>query len=78
VLWFRNTSAFVADEVRFTTRYNSGQATIVEKGVFSPSVSIQHQFIAALGGLVGGESPACAVQYVHFTNGTQWGTPYPL
>jgi hypothetical protein len=75
VLWFRNTSALVVDEVHFIARYNGGEATIVEKGVFSPGVLVQHQFIAAVGALPSRESPAGAVQYVHFTNGTHWETP---
>jgi hypothetical protein len=75
VLWFRNTSALVADEVHFTARYNGAEARIVEKGVFSPGVLVQHQFLAALGALTRRESPSGAVQYVHFTDGTHWETP---
>jgi hypothetical protein len=75
VLWFRNTSARVADEVHFVARYNGGQAAIVDKGVFSPGVLVQHQFSAPLGALARRESQAGEVQYVHFTDGTHWETP---
>jgi hypothetical protein len=75
VLWFRNTSALVADEVRFIARSNGGETTIVEKGVFSPGVLVQHQVFAALGALGYRELPAGSVQYVHFTNGTHWEAP---
>jgi hypothetical protein len=75
VLSFRNTSGLVADEVHFIARYSGGQTTIVDKGVFSPGILIQHQFTSLRGTPTYRELPTSHVQYVHFTNGTQWGSP---
>jgi hypothetical protein len=74
VLRFRNTASIAADEVRFVVRYDKSEHVIVDKGLFSPGIPIDHWFTVQRTPTFR-DTPESTVRYVHFTDGTHYGDP---
>ena len=73
----RNTAPVAADEIRFSARYgrHEKRAAFDLKEPFPPGVEVtKHVRRTVSGGLFAYRSDQndCAVDYVHFTNGTSW------
>ena len=74
---FRNEARVAADEIRFGARYgrHEKRATFDVKGTFAPGVDVRRSVRRTVsGGLFSYTSDQndCAVEYVHFTDGTSW------
>jgi hypothetical protein len=76
---FRNTSDVVADDVQLAIPYGRRKvATFDVHATFVPHVDlVQHLHKNLSGGLFAyaSDQNSCEVRYVHFVNGTSWGTP---
>lgn len=76
---FRNSSEVAADEVQLAIPYGRRKvATFDVHATFAPHVDLmQHLHKNLSGGLFAYASDKnnCEVRYVHFVDGTSWGTP---
>ncbi len=67
---FRNRAATPANEVVFTVSYDNTTQRIVDRGLFSPGVTINHWYRGFDNMMFHGATPQrCVVRYVHFENG---------
>ena len=74
-LTFTNRRTIAADEVRFTITYAGTMTRVTDTGTFSPGVGIHHGFDAfpsALYYYYGFWPKDCAVEYVHYSDGSSW------
>ncbi len=72
-LRFSNQRQIEANEVDVDLAYNGQEAKIVDKGRFSPSITIAHSFDTLDGTAYGGSTPDhCRVVAVHYVDGSAW------
>ena len=77
---FTNEGDLTADVIRFRVRWSGDDTSYIrDAGRFSPGVTVTHRFRQARGQLI---SPLfsrpnlrCAVETVHFTDGSVWTNP---
>ncbi len=68
---FIDRAAAPVDAVTFLVTYGGKRAVAVDKGHFSPGVTIHHAFAAFAGDPYAGEKPeGCRVAQIHFEDGT--------
>jgi hypothetical protein len=72
VLAFTNRRATPADEIHFTVRYAGRTEHIVDRGVFSQNVRIDHAFPGFYNARYWAAPPSCSVDYVEFRDGSVW------
>jgi hypothetical protein len=77
-LGYENRQSVPADLIRFVVDFGRGDKpqTLTETGTFSSGTRINHSFnLATYSYQQPTVLPACAVVYVHFTDGTIWAEP---
>ena len=77
-LTFTNRLSTAADEVRFMITYAGKVAQVTDKGTFSPGIGIHHAFDVFPSELYyyyGSWPKDCAVEYVHYSDGSSWVRP---
>jgi|GEM_PF-2192654 hypothetical protein len=75
---FRNTSSVAADDVRLAIPYGRRKVAMFDvHAIFAPHADlVQHLHKNLSGGLFAyaSDQNTCDVRYVHFVDGTSWGT----
>jgi hypothetical protein len=77
-LSYENRQSVPADLIRFLVDFGRGDKpqTFTETGTFASGTRINHAInLAAYSYQQGAAAPACAVVYVHFTDGSIWVAP---
>jgi hypothetical protein len=77
-LGYENRQAVPADLIRFVVDFGRGDKpqTFTEAGTFSSGTRINHAInLSTYSYQQGAAPPACAVVYVHFTDGSIWVEP---
>jgi hypothetical protein len=77
VLAFTNRRATPADEVHVTVRYAGRTEHIVDRGIFSRDVRIDHAFRGFYNARYLAAPPTCTVDYVEFQDGSTWTATAP-
>ena len=71
-LSFVNQKRVAVDELRVAMRFSGTERAITDKGNFAPGVPIHHEYPSA--GIPAHRPDNCAVEYVHFVDGSTWPT----
>jgi hypothetical protein len=73
---YRNESALTADRVAFDVVYRGKAERVIDIGVFSPGITIDHTFANFSGiAYLGPRPEQCRTRAVRFTDGSVWRRP---
>jgi hypothetical protein len=77
VLTFTNRRAVPANEIHVTVEYAGRTEHIIDRGMFSQNIRIEHAFSGFYNAPYRGPWATCTLDYVEFQDGTVWSPASP-